>query len=501
MNSRRTPCALTLLSILLTPFAAAEGPQPVSPGDASHMAVASVSCPTFLWTAAGGDAVNLVVYRLPSEPSESEPTPAIEIILPGSAQGWTPSLGDCLEAGAQYAWSVRSTGEASESEWSEVALFEVAALPSSAEIERVLSALQRSSRTNSSSAISDSSNPQRSASPATRGQKTSGALAGDPSPAALVAPEKTAISGAPNDTTGVVVAVQGLSASSTDGSAGLLGRSTATSGDTLGVGGEVASVGGAAGVFDNTAGGDILRGFSNGTRVLTVDGNGVVGATGFAGDGSGLSGVTADDADTVDGQDASSFAAAAHVHSGDDITSGMVTEPRIDALLARDTEIFPAVLAADGSGSLLDADLLDGMEASALMASAGRYYLSTATMNGAAATSACATGFHMASIWEILDPSSLAYDASLGIDPYDGGGGPPRGYKGWVRTGGLHLATAGAGAENCELWTSDDSGVNGTDALLPNLWTHPTSTVYPIAPWSANATPCDTSQEVWCVED
>jgi len=65
------------------------------------------------------------------------------------------------------------------------------------------------------------------------------------------------------------------------------------------------------------------------------------------------------------GQPPSAFAPTAHTHGGADITSGTVSEPRIDAAIARDGEIMPAVLAADGAGSGLDADLLDGQQATA----------------------------------------------------------------------------------------------------------------------------------------
>ena len=55
-----------------------------------------------------------------------------------------------------------------------------------------------------------------------------------------------------------------------------------------------------------------------------------------------------------------------HAHSGADITTGTVAEARIDSLVARDSEIMPTVLASDGAGSGLDADLLDGKHASEL---------------------------------------------------------------------------------------------------------------------------------------
>jgi hypothetical protein len=77
------------------------------------------------------------------------------------------------------------------------------------------------------------------------------------------------------------------------------------------------------------------------------------------GTGSGL------DADLLDGQQASSFASTTHEHNGADITSGTVAEPRIDAALTRDSEVMSHVLAGDGPGSGLNADLLDGYHSSA----------------------------------------------------------------------------------------------------------------------------------------
>ena len=82
-----------------------------------------------------------------------------------------------------------------------------------------------------------------------------------------------------------------------------------------------------------------------------------------------------------------------HTHSGADITSGTVSELRIDSLIARDSEVsssisthtaiasahhtrytdaeaVAAIKAADGSGSSLDADLLDGLHSTAFASSA-----------------------------------------------------------------------------------------------------------------------------------
>jgi len=72
--------------------------------------------------------------------------------------------------------------------------------------------------------------------------------------------------------------------------------------------------------------------------------------------------IICEDSRLLDGNAASAFAEAGHAHSGTDITSGAVAEGRIDATMARDAEIMPTVLAADGTGSTLDADRLDGKD-------------------------------------------------------------------------------------------------------------------------------------------
>jgi hypothetical protein len=67
-------------------------------------------------------------------------------------------------------------------------------------------------------------------------------------------------------------------------------------------------------------------------------------------------------ADEIDGRDAGSFASSAHTHAGEDITSGTVAEARIDGSLTRDGEVMTRVQSADGTGSNLDADRIDGLD-------------------------------------------------------------------------------------------------------------------------------------------
>ncbi len=133
-------------------------------------------------------------------------------------------------------------------------------------------------------------------------------------------------------------AVFGLATANTGGAGGVRGETFGDTGIavyglardaggfTTGVRGDVFSPVGTAGLFVNHVGGKILSGRNGltgsppGTEVFSVAGDGTVTATGFVGDGSGLTNVTATggDADTLDGLDSTAFArlAAANTFSG-----------------------------------------------------------------------------------------------------------------------------------------------------------------------------------------
>jgi hypothetical protein len=125
-----------------------------------------------------------------------------------------------------------------------------------------------------------------------------------------------------------------------------------------------------------------------------------------------------------------------------------------------------------------------------------QYYLTKGLYGGANASTACASGYHMASLWEILDPSELEYNTDLGSTTDDSGAGPPAS-GGWVRTGYSNDNGTTAGQANCSVW-STTSG-NGTTALLPSDWA---GGVADIHVWDVYGTgSCSSVGRVWCVED
>lgn len=130
------------------------------------------------------------------------------------------------------------------------------------------------------------------------------------------------------------------------------------------------------------------------------------------------------------------------------------------------------------------------------------YYLTQSMYNGANAdgtdgngAGVCADGYHFASLWEILAPSNLKYDADLGVTQDDSGQGPPSYLGGWVRTGYASSASGTPGWGNCNAWTSNDSGHRGAYAYLPRDWTAGGD----IHVWKVNAAQCNLSGYVWCV--
>jgi hypothetical protein len=118
-----------------------------------------------------------------------------------------------------------------------------------------------------------------------------------------------------------------------------------------------------------------------------------------------------------------------------------------------------------------------------------KFYLTTSFHTGAEALSACAPGYHMASMWEIHDPTQLRYNTELGFTAGDSGFGPPTYELGWIRTGFFFAPASKSGEASCLAWTSASDAHYGTVVRLYNEWN---GTVPPVIPWRAdNAMTCD----------
>ena len=136
-----------------------------------------------------------------------------------------------------------------------------------------------------------------------------------------------------------------------------------------------------------------------------------------------------------------------------------------------------------------------------------QYYLSRSYVPANEALSACAEGYHFASIWEIADPSALEYNTTLGLPSPDSGQGPPAAISlfgspfvihGWIRTGYASSTSGVAGWGNCGEWSSDDSSDWGTVVNLPSNWTGGEQDV---GVWNTEVRACDAYNCVWCVQD
>jgi len=125
-----------------------------------------------------------------------------------------------------------------------------------------------------------------------------------------------------------------------------------------------------------------------------------------------------------------------------------------------------------------------------------QFYLSDYGYDGDVAMGVCAAGYHMASLWEIADPTNLKYNISLGEGSADSGQGPPSQLVGWVRTGFSSDSSTTPGQSNCEVW--DDLNGSGTVVNLHDYWTNGGQD---IDVWNAGTAGCELSRAVWCVED
>jgi len=131
-----------------------------------------------------------------------------------------------------------------------------------------------------------------------------------------------------------------------------------------------------------------------------------------------------------------------------------------------------------------------------------RYYMSFENTDGAGARNACALGFHMASLYELHDPSQLSYDwTHTPLPNYDTGLGPVTGIHAWVRTGDINTSglSTQPGRSNCLGYTSNSPNDYGTVAALSVWWDLP---ALGATPWVAQTNQCSFAfGSTWCVED
>ena len=119
------------------------------------------------------------------------------------------------------------------------------------------------------------------------------------------------------------------------------------------------------------------------------------------------------------------------------------------------------------------------------------FYLTKTTHQGDTVLTACATGYHFASISELFYYGNLVYNIELGHSNNDSGFGAPRGIPGWMRSG----QEFGGSEIQCGIWTARVGGYQGTRGHLS------IDTSSPFDPWSVLWSSCSTALPVWCVSD
>jgi len=313
MTSRTRKALSSFLTVTLAIIVApafAEVPDGVSPGAVDRIAEIEGRCPSFFWGAIP-EAIHyeLVAYHLP-EDSDRADLSAVELSdadqvvftkVPGTASAWAPELAGCLTPGGEYVWFVRAVyqeeeGEALEaSEWSYGRYFSISSMPSAGEVEEALGVLRRYSghTVDPEGLETERTNTKRPA-PSRR-------VAVPPQSPKSVTSAKTAIKGTVSDATGETYGVVGISNSPTG--AGMAAGNTGGGADLVLDGiedGDLDTVFTQAGIDRTSSDEEWFSFINSGAGVLSLNVEGQIVA-----DGSGL---TAVDAETLDGTDGSDFA-------------------------------------------------------------------------------------------------------------------------------------------------------------------------------------------------
>jgi hypothetical protein len=128
------------------------------------------------------------------------------------------------------------------------------------------------------------------------------------------------------------------------------------------------------------------------------------------------------------------------------------------------------------------------------------FYLTDTSYATNQVKTACAAGYHTASLWEILDVSNLVYDYDhpAAHNKADNGYGPPTYWHGWVRTGWDSSGSSSTGTGNCLNWTSTSSANYGVSVRLSRTWETAPGDIFT---WDANSFTCNFIGPVWCVRN
>lgn len=138
------------------------------------------------------------------------------------------------------------------------------------------------------------------------------------------------------------------------------------------------------------------------------------------------------------------------------------------------------------------------------------FYLTDTLFWGDQVLTACTSGFHTASLFEILDVSNLRYATEVTSAAYldDSGAGPPSGIWGWIRTGSSADVSLNPGQANCNGWTSSSGLEYGTQVGLAIDWSSTSTALGWLGPWLATTDCCGSlpglcnfGEPVWCIAD
>jgi len=123
-----------------------------------------------------------------------------------------------------------------------------------------------------------------------------------------------------------------------------------------------------------------------------------------------------------------------------------------------------------------------------------RYYLTdTGFVSATSVPTACAAGYHLASLYELAPGNALQYNSNLGDGPAGNGDtGPPAPFNNYL---GWHASGTNAAGDTCSGWSTNSSAQTGR----AGGYTIDETTGFPT--WRSLTVDCDLTAQVWCIED